>query len=834
MKQYTPMIRQYLEIKKQASDAILFFRLGDFYEMFFEDAKVASNILSIALTGRDGGSDEKIPMCGVPYHSSKVYIQRLIDANYKVAIAEQVTQPGDQKGIVQREIVQIITPGTNFDSESDYSNYLASLVFKNRSFHVVYCDVTTGEMYYLNSTNTIEQLCLDLIAIGIKEIVLDVQSSEKMIELIKTSGLMISFVEGAVTGEYQHLTTSTPEFESALNLLLSYLEKTQKKTLSFLRQVKHFENEKYLRLQGSAKTSLDLFENANSKDQYGSLFWHLNQTKTAVGKRCLKRWIEYPLYDLQSIEYRQNMIEKLYHQPIELSQLQSLIAEIYDIERLIVKVFNNTCKPKEINWLKQSFSAILKLENHLKVVNLDHEIKFNYNLISELFEKISKTIVDDIPLQIKDIRYIKQGVNHELDEYLDLLENGEQWLANYIDKQRELTGIKNLKIGYNKVFGYYIEVSKSNQHLILEEYGYVRKQTLANAERYISAELKQRETLILNAQVKISKLESEIFENLIQELCVYQVPLQATSDQVAIIDTICALATVSLKNNYCKPTFNSDGELELIDSRHPVLEKILESGHFVSNDLTLNNNLSGVIITGPNMGGKSTYLRQVALIALMAQMGCYVPCKSAKLPLFDAIYTRIGANDDLVFAKSTFMVEMIEASLALKSATANSLIIFDEIGRGTATYDGMAIAQAIIEYIQMTLKSKLLFATHYHELVELDQSLPNLKNAHVLVDASSFALSFLYKIVDGFASHSYGIQVAGLAGMPKSVLIRAREVLNCLETTKDSQLMHTEVVQFKDDTNDEVISEIQSVDLNQVTPMEALSFIAKLQEKISR
>lgn len=825
----TPMMKQYMQVKKEYPDTIIFYRLGDFYEMFFEDALTASKVLEIALTGRNAGLKERVPMCGVPYHSSEAYVKKLIDNGYKVGICEQLSEP-KQGEIVKRGVIKVITPGTIEDKTSNNYNYLMYIDdTKDSYYYLALCDLLTGKLKAIKINKDINRLYQEILSYQVKEIVVRHDFEGKVFNnLLKTYKVLISFNNTASTSN-SIVQKVKEEFKDAFNNMLSYLENMQKTPLNYFMEVE-YENSDYMKLDFSSKFNLELVTTIKNNDKYGTIFWFLDKTKTAMGSRLLKEFIEAPLINQQMIIQRQDFIEALITNNLNTKTIASLLTNVYDIARIAGKMGLNTINVKEMLWLQNSLDKaslikdeLLKIEHpsveaYLKDLDL---VLDAYHLIAD---NISDSYLDD------NSKIIKDGVNDELDNYRHLLKNSTTWLVDFENKQRALTGIKNLKIKYNKVFGYYIEVSNANKGMVKEEFGYVRKQTLTNAERYINSELKEQESMILNAQENINKLEQELFLNLKYDLQQYTPRLQELAKKLAYLDVMQALSVISNDYGYTKPIFN-DEIIDIKESFHPIIKKLDHEHTFINNDYLMDQDTNTIIITGPNMGGKSTYMRQLAIISIMAQIGCYVPATSAKTKLFTQIFTRIGASDDLINGQSTFMVEMLEAGNAILNADAHSLVLFDEIGRGTATFDGMAIAQAMIEYLTKHNQAKVLFSTHYHELVNLEDKFASIKNYSASVIEKDGEIKFTYKIKPGSIDKSYGIHVAKLAHLPQELLDHADELLIKYENQNHQVSDDTKVIKVKEYLDKNIVTHLQDLDINNLKPLEALSLLADLQIK---
>lgn len=862
MATYTPMIQQYLKIKANYQDAFLFFRLGDFYEMFFDDAINASQELEITLTSRDGGGEDRIPMCGVPHHSAPNYIEQLITKGYKVAICEQTEDPKQAKGVVRREVVQLITPGTVMDGKAiqdKENNYIASVTIFDSQFGLALSDLTTGENLVAICAS-FDELLNEIYSVGAKEVVISSEFPESLKkQLVDRCQATLS---------YQLDTNTTTKFEVILNQvtderlvktfdrLLTYLERTQKRSLDHLQQVKVYYLQDAMKIDLYSKRNLELTETIRSKGKKGSLLWLLDETKTAMGARLLKQWVDKPLVDRSKIEERLLMVETLIANYFEREDLRQLLKEVYDLERLAGRVAFGNVNARDLIQLKKSLQQVPEIEKLCLTLQKEGYFSQQLDACVDLTMLLEEAIVETPPLSIKEGSIIKDGYHSQLDQYRDASRNGKTWIAQLEQQERQKTGIKSLKIGYNKIFGYFIEVSRANLHL-LEEGVYERKQTLSNAERYITPDLKEKESLILEAEEKIVELEYQLFVDIREKVKNYIPRLQGLAKHLSKLDALQCFATVSENRHYCKPEFSSNGELSIKDGRHPVVEKVMDSQEYVPNDCSFNHDRGMLLITGPNMSGKSTYMRQVALTSIMAQIGCYVPATKAVLPIFDQIFTRIGAADDLISGQSTFMVEMLEAKNAIAHATSQSLILFDEIGRGTSTYDGMALAQAIIEHIHEFIGAKTLFSTHYHELTVLEEQLHSLNNIHVKAIEENGRVVFLHKIEEGAADKSYGIHVAELADLPSSLIKRAKEILIELEKEKteaipvktkdivkeetfsDSQLSLFPVEKQASNKGQQIpkkeqaaIELLKSLNLLEMTPLDAMNELYQLQKKV--
>ena len=838
LEKVTPMMRQYIEIKKSNPDIIIFFRLGDFYEMFFEDAVLVSHELELVLTGKSAGLDEKVPMCGIPHHAVDIYLEKLIEKGYKVGICEQLEDPKNVKGIVKRDLVQIISKGTVISNESlkeNESNYIGSIEDLGYAYTLSFMDITTGISYIKLIEHNEAKLISEIISYNIKEIIMTSKVDNNVFLMLKNQFNITVTITDEIREleEYNCILEDTKDIRyiSSLKHLLTYVTNSQRKELPHLQKPILIENNKYLKMDIHTKRNLELTETLRLKERNYSLIWLLDKTKTAMGSRMLKNYIENPLVDIVEINKRYDIVEILLKEFIMKADLQNYLYEVYDLERLSGRIGFGNANGKDLLQLKNSIKVLPDIKEILK--NIGYES--NFDDLKELYDLLNNSIYENPPISIKEGFLIKSGYNKELDELKDLRKGGKDFIAKFESEEREKTGIKNLKVGYNKVFGYYIEVSKGNISLVKDEYGYDRKQTLANCERYISPILKEKEALILNAEEKIIELEYNLFCEIRDIIKGYIPKLQYISKIISEIDVLQSFATVAEENKYIRPTLTNDRELYVIESRHPVVEKVTNS-EFVSNDIIMDKNTNILLITGPNMAGKSTYMRQVAILSIMAQIGCYVPAKEAKIPIFDQIFTRIGASDDLVSGESTFMVEMTEANNAISNATENSLILFDELGRGTATFDGMALAQAIIEYVNENIKAKTFFSTHYHELTDLEDTMKGIKNIHVSAYEENGNLTFLHKIKEGSVDKSYGIYVAKLAKLPSLLIKRADQILKIYENKEIKRdIKIQESINFEELVEKNEIEEyIKELNPLEITPLQALNIIYELKEKLKK
>jgi DNA mismatch repair protein MutS len=834
--QYTPMMQQYLEIKEDYADAIVFFRLGDFYEMFFDDAILASKVLEIALTSRDAGA--KVPMCGVPFHSVKPYIQKLIEKGFKIALVEQVTEPG--KGLVKREVVRLITPGTVFEDgilDQNSNNFIASIILTEKGYALTYIDISTGESFITDGLDKKEALDL-IFSLDIKEVVCPPNFDQWFIDELKQNGLLLSYATDYQMHDYSYVRHLEREQKRAASFLINYLSKTQMQTLNHLMPFEHIIKVGRMHVDYRVKKHLEIMESQTLNHKTTLEYW-LNHCQTAMGSRLLKSYLNHPLKEMDALNERYDYIDAFMPYLPREDMLEHL-KYIYDINRIVGSISFNTVNARDLYQLKETLKHIpslvetLKKYEHQKIQTLGKTIKDH----QDLYQYLESSISEEPPLTIKEGGMIKEGFSKDLDELRNINLNGESWLAEFESSEREKTGIKNLKVGYNRVFGYYIEISKGNTQYVKDDFGYERKQTLTNSERYISPVLKEKESQILNAKEKSVQLEYEIFKEIRNHVETYTHDLQELSTQIAMIDVFLNLAIMSEKYQYQRPMLHDHRKVEVKNGRHPVVEKFTT---FIKNDVLMDQG-EIFLITGPNMSGKSTYMRMFAMIVYMAQIGCFVPADSAKLPLYDALYTRIGSSDDLSGGKSTFMVEMVESNDALTNATDQSLILFDEIGRGTATYDGMALAQGMIEYIHEKIGCQTLFSTHYHELTVLEQSLSRLTNLCVKAKEENNKMVFLHHVEKGTTDKSYGIQVASLAHLPKSLITRSKQILSKLEDKENK--VSLDLFNYDDyeenkenmiDSRDiDVLEEIKKISVDQMTPIDALLLIKHLQTILNK
>ena len=827
------MMMQYLGIKEQNKDAIVMFRLGDFYEMFFDDAIIVSKELELALTGKNAGAKERVPMCGVPFHSASGYIQKLVDNGHKVAIVEQLTDPG-KKGIVERGVVQIVTPGTIFDESmtKNKNNYIACMMIFDFVYTLAFCDITTGEFQVVNIDKKDHLLNNQLASMEVKEIVVKSDCTYNF-----NDSIMVSHYDNETFNEkYRDIFHNIKDLKEikVSTLLLNYLIETQKRDLEHLQMIEEINNQDFMTMDLYTKKSLELTENSKDHEKYGSLFWLLDMTKSAMGARLLKNYIDRPLLKKEAIEERLDIVEIFTQQFIQRESIKEILKEIYDLERLSSRIAFGNINARDLKWISSSLKVLPELKQQLYSFNepLTDQLANQIIDLSHITKLIDDAIIDNPPLTIKEGNIIKDHFNEELDELRYLRDHGKQWLVDFEQKEREKTGIKNLKVGYNRVFGYYIEVTKGSLDLVKDEFEYTRKQSLSNAERFITPELKDMESKILSAQDKIQKLEYVLFTQVRNEIKKEVHLIQDVSKIIACVDVYQSLAMLASENSYVRPVFNDQKIMDIKEGRHGVIEKVMGHGKYVPNDVSIDENSPVVLITGPNMGGKSTYMRQVALIVIMAQIGSFVPAKYANLTIFDQIFTRIGASDDLISGQSTFMVEMLEANNALRFASEKSLILFDEIGRGTATFDGMAIAQAMIEYIASEIHCMTLFSTHYHELTFLEDKGLGIQNVHASARVDNDHLVFEYLIKKGRSNKSYGVNVAKLAKLPDEVINRANLVLETLEENNvEDRLIEEKQVQVIEKES-EVEKYLKTIDPMALSPLDALSTLIELKKLV--
>ncbi len=826
----SPMMREYLKTKADYEGIILFYRLGDFYEMFFDDAITASHELELTLTGKQCGLSERVPMCGVPYHAKDIYIEKLIDKGYKVAICEQMEDPKTAKGIVKREVIQIVSPGTltstDIVPENEF-NYTASISDFNYVYVLSYVDLLSGKVNATYIEKNEDKLISQIVNLSIKEIIVKDNFDISLIHTLKTNyNIFVSYYNNDEKYKNNNIfdDLNDEKIISNTSLVLNYLTNSLKQDLSHFQKIEVIDSGLFLELNKECIKNLELVETIRNKDRQYSLLGFMDKTKTAMGSRLLKSYIISPSINKEEIIKRQNLTEKLINEFMLKSELKALLYEIYDLERLTGKVACSSLTPRDLLQLKTSIKVLPDLNNILKDLGESELETFD-----ELYNLLEASIVEDAPLTIKDGGIIKSGYNAEIDELRSIKTGGKDFISNFEKEEKERTGIKGLKVGFNKVFGYYIEVPKGQVKDVKEEYQYDRKQTLSNCERYITPLLKEKENLILNAEESLNNLEYETFLKIKEEVKKYISSLQKVSSKIAYYDVIQSFATIAEENNFIKPTINEDNVVEIIGGRHPVVESVIE-GEYIDNDVILDSNTDILIITGPNMSGKSTYMREFGIIAILNQIGSFVPASKCNIPIFDKIFTRIGASDDLVGGESTFMVEMKESANALKNATNKSLILFDELGRGTSTYDGMSLAGAIIEYIANKVKCKTLFSTHYHELTNMDKEFPSIKNVHVTISENDGDITFLHKVLDGSVDKSYGINVAKLANLPSFVINRANELLTEFESKDNKDGKVIKQFELNLEETDDLREYIKTINPLEVTPIEALTILDKIKK----
>ena len=862
----SPMMQNYMTKKEEYKDCILFYRLGDFYEMFFDDAILASRELEITLTGRNCGLEERAPMCGVPFHSAEIYISRLISKGYKVAICEQLEDPKTTKGMVKRDVIRVVTPGTVIEKnmlDEKKNNFIMSIVKKGFFYGVAVCDVSTGDFYatQITETNNFSKLLDEIARYSPAEIIANpmmVESESEIGQIKDRINVCISEIEEEkfseetdfISNMYTLISENGEKIDkftdklfaiAAINGLNSYLTDTQKIKLEHINRIKIYKTTKFMALDINARRNLELTERLRDKSKRGTLLWVLDKTLTSMGGRALRRWISDPLVDVKEINERLDAVKELKSGLFLRGEISEILKKVYDIERLAGRISYGNANARDMISLKNSISKLPELKSVLKDANSDmlKGLYKNLDELKDITELIEKSIVDEPPISVKEGGIIKTGYDEEVDEYRKASTEGKSWLVEIEAKEREATGIKNLKVGYTKVFGYYIEVTKSFLSQVPDRF--IRKQTLTGCERYITDELKEIEDKVLGAEEKVIDLEYKIFTDIRTKISSQIERIQAASNIVSVLDVLTSFATVAEDYDYCRPVVDQDDEIVIKDGRHPVVERMIDDGSFVQNDTYLNQSNERLsIITGPNMAGKSTYMRQVALITLMAQIGSFVPADSAKIGIVDKIFTRVGASDDLSMGQSTFMVEMMEVANILKEATSKSLVILDEIGRGTSTYDGLAIAWSVAEYIadQEKIGCKTLFATHYHELTSLEEKVDGVKNYQIAVKEKGEDVIFLRKIIPGGTDESYGIHVAKLAGAPRKMISRANEILKTLEKKvkvkekEDKKQVVGQLDMYNYKLAD-VASEIDKINVNELTPIDALNTIVRIKEKLS-
>jgi len=834
LEEVSPMMREYLKTKSEYEGIILFYRLGDFYEMFFDDAITASHELELTLTGKQCGLKERVPMCGVPHHAVNIYLEKLIEKGYKVAICEQMEDPKTAKGIVKREVIQIVSAGTltstEIVNEKDF-NYIASITDYNYLYVLSYADLLSGKVYTTKIEKNNDKLISHIVNLNIKEIVVRDTFDVDLIHKLKSNyNIFISYYDNdkLYKGKVFENVTDQKLIKNT-SLLLNYLTNSLKQDLGHIQQVEVIDSGLFLELDKECIKNLELVETIRNKDRQNSLLGFMDKTKTAMGSRLLKSYIISPSIDKTEIIKRQNLVEKLMTEFLLKSELKEYLYEIYDLERLTGKVVCSNLNARDLLQLKTSIKVIPDINNILETLGEEKIETFN-----ELYLILENSIKDDVPLTVKDGGIIKEGYDKEVDELRSIKSGGKDFISNFEREEKERTGIKGLKIGYNKVFGYYIEVPKGQISQVKEEFHYDRKQTISNCERYITPLLKEKENLILNAEEKLNTLEYDIFCKIKEEVKRYIPKLQKASAKIAYYDVMQSFATIAEEHNFVKPTINENSTVEIIKGRHPVVESVI-STEYIDNDIIMNENTNILIITGPNMSGKSTYMREFGIIAILNQIGSFVPASKCNLPVFDKIFTRIGASDDLVGGESTFMVEMKESAYALENATKNSLILFDELGRGTSTYDGMSLAGSIIDYIATKIRCKTLFSTHYHELTDMENKLPGIHNVHVSIDETNGDITFLHKVMDGAVDKSYGINVAKLANLPHEVIKKANELLKEYESksinTSKTKIVKQYTLDLEEEKKDELREFIKGINVLNITPLEAINLLDEIKRK---
>ena len=841
-KKYTPMMQHYLKMKEENPDAILFYRLGDFYEMFFDDAKLVSQELDLVLTGRSAGVEEKVPMCGVPFHAANSYISRLVKKGYKVAICEQLEDPSNAKGLVDRGIVKIVTPGTYMDSTMDAktTNYMASCDISSFEITVVYCELSTGELKYQTLQRSLVALQKALLEQNVSELVCPMAMDKKWMSALEEMETILISKHKKSSVDSQNLPLlngiESESLKEAFALLMAYLKDTQKQHIDHFLPIESMDKDKVLVMDYETKNHLELVSSQSTNAKAESLWSFMDKCQSAMGSRLLKRWIEYPLIDAKKIAKRQAAIKDLKENFMLRENLKEHLVYVYDMERLASRMAYGSASPRDVLQLVATLEhakPILDL-----AISLDSYPEFSQVPdCQELYNEIKNAIVENPPLTLKEGGVFNDGYNQELDEVRRIAKKGKDFILELEAKERERTGVKSLKVGYNRIFGYFIEVRNGNLSNIKDEFGYHAKQTLANATRFVTQELKEKEEQILHAQETKVKLEQSLFSDLLLRIKKDLFDLHACAQALSTIDVLVSLAILASEKGYVCPVFHPGYNVNVVEGKHPILDDRMKKKRYVSNDWKMSEDEHVQLITGPNMGGKSTYMRQNALLVVMAQMGSFIPAKTAELPIFDRIFTRIGASDDILTGKSTFMVEMMEANAALCYATKHSLILFDEIGRGTATYDGMALAQAMLEYIDEAIGAKTLFSTHYHELTDLEKEHPSMHNVHVDVREEKNEIEFRYRIIDGKADKSYGINVARLAHLPKVVLDRAAQLLTNFENQDNNQNYQPSlfVMEQVQPEKSKLLQQLQELDIDSMTPRDALDCLyelKKLSEKI--
>lgn len=834
----SPMMQQYMEIKDNYEDSIIFFRLGDFYEMFFDDAILVSRLLELTLTGKQAGLDERVPMCGIPHHAYASYVDELIDKGYKVAICEQLEDPKETKGMVKRDVIQVVTKGTKIDSnlDSKNNNFIANIYAFSYCFGISYIDISTGEVYCSLVEGENDKIIKEITRHNFREVIVNDDIDREIVDNLRTQHeVLVTITKDELEDknyEYIYKNIEDVRLVKTLKHLLYYIIDTKKGDMHHLQKATIIKSSEYLEFDVNTKKNLELVETLRNRERQYSLLWLLDKCKTAMGSRFLKQNIENPLTDRKEIERRYDLVSKLSTEFILRDDLIKELSNVYDLERLVGRITYGNLNAKDLLQLKTSINALPNIKRILEELKFDKKIE----TFDDLFSLLDRSILEDAPFTLHEGRLIKPGYNAELDELKSISSGSKDFILNLEKEERERTGIKNLKVGFNKVFGYYIEVSKGQLSQVKEEFGYERKQTLSTCERYITKELKEKENIILGAEEKIISLEYKLFMDIREVVKRYVSKLQRVARIISEVDMLQSFSIVSDNYKFVRPELTNDKVIKMIDCRHPVVEQVMKD-KYIPNDIIMDKTTDILLITGPNMAGKSTYMRQCAITVIMAQMGCFVPCKSCTMPIFDKIFTRIGASDDLVSGESTFMVEMKEANYAISEATEHSLILFDELGRGTATYDGMSLAQAILEYIHDKIKAKTMFSTHYHELTVLEKDLKHLKNVHVSAVEENGKITFLHKVKVGAVDKSYGIHVAGLAKLPESLISRADDILSVYEKKSVKKETFTQTSLFElteseaEPKIDPIIEKLKEINPLEMTPMEALSYLYDLNKE---
>ncbi len=830
----SPMMQQYLDIKKDYEDVLLFYRVGDFYELFFEDGEIASRELELTLTGKNAGLKERVPMCGVPHHAVKSYIEKLINKSYKVAIVEQLEDPKNTKSMVKRGVVQVFSKGTLVDLEyldSKDTNYIGSIMDYNYEYLITYADISTGNLFSETIIHDKEKLINEVLNLNLKEVLITNDFDVYLLNILKNNyNINISISDKYLTDKYKNCYKSINDERiiKGIEHLFYYLSVTELNDLDHMGEVEIVNKDNYLNMDIHTTRNLELFETLRLKERQYSLIWLIDKTKTAMGARTLKSMLMHPLKDIKLINERLDIVEKLNNEFLLREELRNNLYEVYDLERLCGKVICGTLNARDMLQIKSSLSVLPNIKRIVTSLNLNYDIDTH----EDIYDLLNRSIYEEPPITIKEGYLIKSGYNSELDELKSLRSGGKEFISSLESTEREKTGISNLKVGFNKVFGYYIEVSKGQLDKVKDEYGWERRQTLTNAERFITPLLKEKEALVLNAEERIIDLEYNLFMEIKSIIKNHISELKKTAYILSLLDAYASLSIASEEYKLVRPTLSNKRKVEIKDGFHPVVESVSKK-EYVKNDIIMDEGTNTLLITGPNMSGKSTYMRQFAITIILAQMGSFVPASSAILPIFDSIFTRIGASDDLVGGESTFMVEMLEAKNAICNATENSLILFDELGRGTATYDGLSIAESILIYVDKNIKCKTLFSTHYHELTSLETTHKSIKNVHVEAVDNDGVITFLHKVTDGAVDKSYGIHVAALAGMPDEIIKNANVILSSYEQNKKEvniSLPNTQM-EFNFENNDNLLkNELDNIDILKITPIDAMNILYKLKE----